>query len=122
MLTESKTKILLKIGAILSKVHTRISTMGAIEVDADEIGELNAVVLKTEVDATKTGEILTRCLVPSSVEEVTNNLVDEVLETSTVEPWSWEVLGADWVVDAIVTLSISPVEVDSTTVTLFGGV
>ena len=95
MLIESKTEILLKIGAIIGRVHTGISTMGAIEVDADKIGGLNAIVVKTEVDNAKIDEILTRCLVADSVEEVTNSSVDEVLGTSTVETWSWEVLGAD---------------------------
>ena len=68
MLTESKTEILLKIGAILGRVHTGISTIGAIEVDVDKIGVLNVVVLKTEVDEVKIDEILTRCSVASSIE------------------------------------------------------
>ena len=122
MLTEPKTEILLKIGAILSKVHTGISTMGAIEVDADKIGELNAAMLKTEVDDAKTDDILTGCSVAGSVEEVIDSSVDEVLSTSTIEAWSWEVLDVDWVVDATIELSISPVEADSTDVTVFGGV
>ena len=87
-LTESKTEILLKIGAIISRVHTGISTMGAIEVDAEKIGVLSAVVLKTEVDDAKTDDILTGCSVAGSVEEVIDNSVDEVLGTSTVEAWS----------------------------------
>ena len=95
MLTESKTKILIKIGAILNKVHTGISTMGAIEVDANKIGVLNVVVLETKVDDVKTDEILTMSPEAGLVEEVIDNLVDEVLGTSTLEPWSWEVLGED---------------------------
>ena len=122
MLTESKTEILLKIGAILGRVHTGISTMGAIEVDANKIGELNVVVLKTEVDDAKTDEILTRCSVDGSVEEATNSSVDEVLGTSTIEPWSWEELSADWVLDLTKILSISPTEANSTDVILFCGV
>ena len=59
MLTESKTKILLKIGAILGRVHTSISTIGVMEVDADKIGVLNASVLKTEVEDAKIDEELT---------------------------------------------------------------
>ena len=96
MLTESKTKILLKIGAILGRVHTSISTIGAIEVDADKIGVLAATVHKTEVDEDKIDEVLTECIGANSVaEEVTISLVDEVLGTSTIENWSFEVLGAD---------------------------
>ena len=122
MITESKTEILLKIGAILGRVHTGISTVGAKKVDAGKIGVLDATVHKTEVDEVKTDEVLTVCLGAGSVEEVIENSIDEVLCTSTVEAWSWEVLGADWVVDATITLSISPVEADSTDVTVFGGV
>ena len=88
MLTESKTEILLKIGAILGRVHTGISTMGAIEVDAEKIGALNVVVLKTKVDEVKTVKILTGSLVVGSVGEVIDSSVDEVLGTSTVEAWS----------------------------------
>ena len=54
ILTESKTEILLKIGAILGKVHTGISTIDA----TDKIGVLNASILKTK-DA-KTDEVLTK--------------------------------------------------------------
>ena len=122
MLTESKTEILLKIGAILGRVHTGISTIGAIEVDAEKIGVLDATIHKTEVDEVKTNEVLTGCLGAGSVEEVIDSLVDEVLGTSTVEAWSWEVLDVDWVEDVTVFLAISPVEADSTDVTVFGGV
>ena len=117
MLTESKTEILLKIGAILGRVHIGISI-----VDADKIGVLAAVVLKIEVDEVKIDEVLTGCPGAGSVEEVIDSLVDEVLGTSTVEAWSWEVLSVDWVEDVIFLLAISPVEADSTDVTMFGGV
>ena len=88
MLTKSKSEILLKIGAIPDRVHTGISTIGAIEVDADKIGVLNATMLKTKVDEVKTIEILIGSSMVDLVEEGTNNSVDEVLGTSIVEPWS----------------------------------
>ena len=88
MLTESKTEILLKIGAILGRVHTGISTIGAIEVDADKVGLLATIVLETEVDEVKIDEVLTICPGDGSVEEVIENLIDEVLGTSTIEAWS----------------------------------
>ena len=64
-LTESKTEILLKIGAILGKVHTGVSTIdgvAAIEVDTDKIGVLVAIVHKTKVDEEKIDEVLTECI------------------------------------------------------------
>ena len=124
-LTESKAKMLLKIGAILGRVYIGVSTIdgvAAIEVDTNKIGVLNADVLKTEVEDAKTDEILTVCPGAGSVEELTVSSVDEVVDTSIVEAWSWDVLCTDWVVDVTVTLSISLVEADSTDVTVFGGV
>ena len=55
MLTESKTRRLLKIGAIRGKVHIGISIVDA----TDEIEVLNASVVKIEVEDAKTDEILT---------------------------------------------------------------
>ena len=52
ILTESKTKILLKIGAIIGKVHTGISTVDGTE----KIVVLNASVIKTEVEDAKINE------------------------------------------------------------------
>ena len=52
-LTESKTEILLQIGAILGKVHTGISIVDA----TNKIGMLNAPILKT--GEVKTVEVLT---------------------------------------------------------------
>ena len=49
ILTESKTEILLKIGAILGKVHTGISIVDA----TDEIEVFNASVVKIEVEDAK---------------------------------------------------------------------
>ena len=110
MLTESKTEILLKIHATLSKVYTGVSTIdgvAAIEVDTEKIGVLVAIVHKTKVDVDKIDEVLTGCLGADSVEEeVTVNSVDEVLGTSIVEAWSWEVLGEDWVEDVTMVLTI----------------
>ena len=57
MLTESKTEILLKIGTILTIVHIGISTIDAIELDADKIGVLIATIHKTEVDEVKNDEV-----------------------------------------------------------------
>ena len=125
MLTESKTEILLKIGAKLDKVYTRVSTIdgvAAIEVDTDKIGVLVATVHKTEVDVDKTDEVLNGCPEAGSVEEVTVSSVDEVLGTSIIEAWSWEVLGAYRVVDTTIVLAISPIEADSTDATVLGGV
>ena len=128
MLTESKTEILVKIGATLSKVYTGVSTIdgvAAIEVDTDKIGVPIATILKTEVDEDKIVEktkVLTECPRASLVEEVIVSSVDEVLGTSTVDTRSWEVLGVDWVENATVVLTILPVEADSTDVTVFGGV
>ena len=56
------------------------------------------------------------------VEELIFSSVDEVTYTSIVGTWSWEELGGDWITDAAVELAISPVEADSTNVTVFGGV
>ena len=53
ILIESKTEILLKIGAILDNVHTRMSTVDVL----DKIGVLNSLVLKT--GNAKTVEVLT---------------------------------------------------------------
>ena len=77
MLTEFKTEILLKIGAILGKVHIGISTVDA----TDKIRVLNAPIFK--IDEENTGY-------PGddSVEEATDNSGDEVLSTSMVEAWS----------------------------------
>ena len=83
MLTKSKTKILLKIGAILIRVHTGISI-----VDANKTGALATTIHKTKVDEVKTDEVLTGCPGAGSIEEVTNNSIDEVLGTSTVESWT----------------------------------
>ena len=72
MLTESKTEILLKIGATLGKVYTRVSTVdgvAAIEVDTEKIGVLATIVHKIEVDVDKTDEVLTQCTRADSVEE-----------------------------------------------------
>ena len=132
MPTESKTEILLKNGVILDRVHTGVSIivdMADVAVDTDETEKIGVLteevtdtsVLKieelTEVDVDKIveqTEVLTECTGASSVaEEVTISSVDEVLNTSTIESCSWEVLGVE--------LAISPVEADSTNVIVFGG-
>ena len=62
ILTGFKTETLLKIGAILGKVHIGVSTIdgvAAIEVDIDKIGVHIAIELKIEVEEAKTDEILT---------------------------------------------------------------
>ena len=48
-LTESKAEMLLKIGAMLNRVYTRVSTIdgvAAIEVDTEKIGVLNLLYSK----------------------------------------------------------------------------
>ena len=128
MLAKSKTEILLKNGATLDRVHTGISTIDgvanvAVDTDKTDKAEVltGASVLKieelTKVDVDKIveqTEVLTECTGASSVaEEVTISSVDEVLNTSTIESCSWEVLGVE--------LAISQIEADSTNVTVFGG-
>ena len=129
MPTESKTEILLKTGVILDRVHTGVSIIDDVAVDTDKIEKIGVLtkevtdtsVLKieelTKVDVDKIIEqtkVLIECIGASSVvEEVTISLVDEVLDTSTVESCSWEVLGVE--------LAISPVEADSIYVPVFGG-
>ena len=126
---ESKTEILLKTDVTLDRVHIGVSMIVNVSVDTDKTDKIGILteevtdnfVLKieelTEVDVDKIVEqtkVLTKCTVVSSVaEEVTISSVDEVLDTSTVESCSWEVLG--------VKLAISPVEADSTDVPVFGG-
>ena len=72
VLTESKTEILLKNGATLSRVHTGVSTIddvADVEVDTDKI------VKQTEVLIEHAGASLV-------AEEVIVSSVDEVLDTS----------------------------------------
>ena len=130
--TESKTEILLKNGVKLDRVHTGVSIIVDMDdavVDTDKIDKIgvltkeatDASVLKieelTRVDVDKTiqqTEVLIEYAGASLVaKEVTISSIDEVLDTSNVETCSWEVLGVE--------LAISPVEADSTNVTVFGG-
>ena len=102
MLTKSKTEMPLNNGAKLHRVRMGVSTIDEIdvvEVDTDKIGILTKVVLKIVVDVDKIVEqtkVLIEYARASLVdEEVTDNLVDEVLDTSIVGTWSWEVFDAD---------------------------
>ena len=105
MLTESKTKKLPKIGATLSRVPIEVSIMD--EVADVEINTDNSEVDKTEVLSgtdiiVEQAEVLTIQDDEIGVEgdssiakEVTIILEDEVVDTSIVISWSWEVVGVD---------------------------
>ena len=98
MLTESKTEILLKIGATLDRVPIEVSILNEIvdvEVDTDNLDvEKTKILSRTEKIVEKIGTLTTldnetRIKGTSSVaKEVTISLVDEVVDTSIVETWS----------------------------------
>ena len=98
MLTESKTKIPLKNGAILNRVHTNVSIV-------DEVADVEVDTDNSDVDKTKVltvaDKILEQIMVltihgdeigvegaSSVAKEVTISLEDEVVDTSIVVAWS----------------------------------
>ena len=105
VLTKSKTEILLKNGAILDRVPIEVSIL-------DEIADVEVDTDNSNVDKTKllTGakKIIEQIVVLTIhgdeigvegaslvAKEVTINLTDEVVDTSIVFSWSWEVVGED---------------------------
>ena len=105
VLTKSRTKTFPKNGATLGGIHIDVSIIDEItEVEADvdnanvtktkELTRIDEVHKIVELTATPIDDAGAKGAI-SVVEEVTISLVDEVLDTSIADTWSWEVAGED---------------------------